>query len=114
METLEVGLSWEESLARIRTLADIAEGLSLVFVFGPDRLARQGLKQVGAAISGKRRVLWHRLDRHGAGLSDTLATADGGSIRREPELRGVRVGSGSGGSRSQPEGRGGAEPGITA
>ncbi len=77
METLEAGLSWEESLARIRTLADIAEGLSLVFVFGPGHLARQGLKQVMGAIGGKRRVLWHRLDRLGAALSDSLATAGG-------------------------------------
>ncbi len=80
METLEAGLSWEESLARIRTLADIADGLSLVFVFGPGHLARLGLKQVEGAVGGRRRVLWHRLDRHGAALSDSLATAGGEAV----------------------------------
>ena len=75
METLEASLPWVESLERIQTLADIASGLSLVFIFGPGHLARQGLKQTSEAVRGNRRVLWHRLDQHGADLSDSLATA---------------------------------------
>ncbi len=77
IETLEAGLPWVDSLARIRTLAEVTEGLSLVFVFGPGNLARQGLKQVEGAVRGERRVLWHRLDRQGAALSDALEAAGG-------------------------------------
>ena len=41
METQDASLPWVESLARIRTLADVAEGLSLIFVFGPGSSPRQ-------------------------------------------------------------------------
>ncbi len=72
MESQEISLPWTESLTRIRTLADITERLSLVFVFGPGYLARRGLKQVSDAVRGQRRILWHRLDEHGADLSESL------------------------------------------
>jgi tetratricopeptide (TPR) repeat protein len=47
----------------------------LVFVVGPDGRAAQCLAQIGGLLSDRRTVLWHRVDRDGADLGSTLATA---------------------------------------
>ncbi len=66
---------WSESLETLRTLAELNETLTLVFVVGPGGEAAKGLAQIGRLLDEQRTVLWHRVDRDGADLASTLATA---------------------------------------
>ncbi len=66
---------WSESLDTLRTLADLSESLTLVFVVGPHGKATKALAQIGDLLGDRRAVLWHRVDRDGADLASTLATA---------------------------------------
>ncbi len=67
---------WSESLDTLRTVADLSESLTLVFVVGPGGRAGQALAQIGALLGDRRTVLWHRVDRDGADLASTLETAE--------------------------------------
>ncbi len=66
---------WSESLSTLRAVADLSESLTLVLVVGPDGMAENSLAQIGALLGDRRAVLWHRVDRDGADLASTLATA---------------------------------------
>lgn len=53
-----------DALKEIGLTVDLGERLSLVLVFGPGYLAREGLAEIEAAV-GADRVIRHRLDRLG-------------------------------------------------
>lgn len=54
---------------------DVGEGLALVFLVGPGSLAREGLSLATPDVESGRPILWHRVDRDGPDLSETLARA---------------------------------------
>ncbi len=66
---------WSQSLHILRTLADLSESLTLVFVVGPAGKAVKCLAQIGGLLDDRRTVLWHRVDRDGANLASALAAA---------------------------------------
>jgi len=66
---------WSESLKILDTLVGLAPKLSLVFIVGPGELAEAGLSQIGDLLADRREILWHRLDKKGARLTESLATA---------------------------------------
>lgn len=76
MPASQPGGSRAESLAAIRQVADLSQGLALVLVAGPATHAHEGLTLIRDALDAERQVVWHRLDRQGADLAATLDTAD--------------------------------------
>ncbi len=67
-----------DALKEIGLTVDLGERLSLVLVFGPGYLAREGLAEIEAAV-GADRVIRHRLDRLGPSVAESVAAASGSS-----------------------------------
>lgn len=64
---------WVESLAILRSEADVSEGLFVGFIMGPSEIARESLAQVGEVLCGTYEAVWHRLDPENANVAATLA-----------------------------------------
>jgi len=52
-------------LSRIASTLELADGLALILVVGPDFRAPEGLSLIRASLPGSRPTLWHRLDHDG-------------------------------------------------
>jgi len=69
-----------DALKEIGLTVDLGERLSLVLVFGPGYLAREGLAEIEAAV-GADRVIRHRLDRLGPSIAQSGRDLDPHRVR---------------------------------
>jgi hypothetical protein len=68
--------------SKIASTVELAGGLSLILVAGPDCRAQEGLQRIRTHLSAERPTLWHRLDLQGP----DLVTAVERTGMREPIL----------------------------
>src|SRR5688500_6465921 len=64
-----------DELLRITSTIELADGLTLIFIVGPDFRAEEGLALVRARLPPSRPALWHRLDREGPDMVSAVERA---------------------------------------
>lgn len=80
-ETEPVSTIPPDALQDIRLTAGLGERLTLIFVFGPAHLSREGLAEISAALGRQHDVAEHRLDRDGPDVAETIASVPLGDER---------------------------------